>query len=76
MRQAPKDSPTISVRPSGVITLPFGKRISSAATRALPSGSTRTMQVVRGFSPCSKSKPKFPTKARPRASTARNDGIR
>ena len=31
-------SPTISVGPSGVITLPLGKRRSSAATSAVPSG--------------------------------------
>jgi hypothetical protein len=61
VKQPPKDSPTMSVRPSGVMTVPFGKLSSRAATRAEPFGSTCTMQVRCGLPPRSKSKPKFPT---------------
>ena len=39
---APAVSPTISVRPSGVITEPFGNSMSSAAIDAVPSGSIRS----------------------------------
>src|SRR6185312_14537516 len=52
-------SPMMSVRPSGVITVPFGNSRSSAATVTAPSGSTRTMHVVCCGAPCSK--PKLPT---------------
>ena len=69
VRRAALLSPTINVRPSGVMTGPFGKLISSAATHALPSGSTAMMLVLRHGSPAYMSKPKLPTYARPRAST-------
>ena len=36
VRHIPNDSPTTSVEPSGVMTIPFGKRSSSAATRWSP----------------------------------------
>ena len=39
-------SAMISVRPSGVITGPFGKCRSVAATCTLPSGSTRASRAV------------------------------
>ena len=54
-------SPMISVAPSGVITVPFGKRNPSAATAMAPSGSTRTRFAVEGGAPPSRSKPKLPT---------------
>ena len=54
-------SPTMKVLPSGVMTEPFGKPRSSAATRAVPSGSTAITHVVRGDSPAYMSNPKFPT---------------
>ena len=41
-------SPTISVRPSGVITVPFGNFMSVAATWTEPSGSTRASVAVGG----------------------------
>ena len=47
--RAPAVSPTISVRPSGVITEPFGNSISSAATAAVPSGSMRIRLAVDGI---------------------------
>ena len=68
----PIDSATIIVRPSGVITAPFGNFMSSATTVIEPSGSTRVMTAagisarLAGPSPRSsihgsRSKPKLPT---------------
>ena len=68
----PKVSATISVRPSGVMTEPFGKCMPVAATlTTMPSGSTRARRAV-GWSAktalgprlaisASRSKPKSPT---------------
>ena len=44
----PNDSPTMSVEPSGVITMPFGNAMSSAATRCEPSRSTASSDRVDG----------------------------
>ena len=43
--RAAKVSPTISVLPSGVIIVPFGKIRSSAASTTVPSGSTRAIRA-------------------------------
>ena len=51
----------MSVRPSGVMTLPFGNRTSSAATLGVPSGATRMSTVGTGVAPPSRSNPKLPT---------------
>ncbi len=62
-------SPTISVRPSGVMTLPFGNSNPSAATDTSPPAVTRASTVARRGSPVLRSKPKFPTYAVPSDAT-------
>ena len=44
-----KDSDTISVSLSGVMTMPFGNAIPSATFRAVPSGVMSAMTPVGGF---------------------------
>ena len=51
------------------MTLPFGNSRSSATGDTVPSGSTRVSVAVFGSAPAIRSKPKFPTYARPWAST-------
>ena len=51
------------------MTEPFGKARSSAATEALPSGSTRISAAGFGSPPPMRSKPKFPAYARPSDAT-------
>ena len=63
------DSPTISVRPSPVITAPFGNCRSLAATLTRPSGCTSASFAARPLGCACRLKPKFPTYARPAAST-------
>jgi hypothetical protein len=53
-----KDSEMTSVELSGVITIPFGKSMSVATQRAVPSGVTSTMIPGSGGAPPRKSKPK------------------
>ena len=70
VRQPPNDSPTINVEPSGVITIPLGNRISSAATRCAPlATSTASITVGRGDSPAWRSNPNDPMYAVPVALT-------
>ena len=69
MRRPPSVSATTSVRASGRITVPLGNMRSSAATVALPSASTRMMPAGLIGAPDMRSKPKFPTYARPWLST-------
>ena len=57
----PNDSPTIRRRPSGVITLPFGNSMSSAATSTVPSGRTSASAAFWRVPRAQISKPKLPT---------------
>src|SRR3954447_8922029 len=57
-------NPARSLPPPGVIRVPFGNRRPSAATVALPPGSTRTSTVSAGSAPAIRSKPKLPTYTR------------
>jgi hypothetical protein len=59
------DSATISVRPSGVSTMPLGKPSPSATTLAAPSGSTQISAVVQAVAPPMRSNPTLPTHAGP-----------
>src|SRR6478672_13683898 len=61
VNRRPTDSATISVLPSGVMTIPLGKSRSPATTVTVSSGSTRTMTPP--------SRAWDPTYARPRSST-------
>ena len=61
VKRGPKVSPTIKVRPSGVITVPLGNESSSATTRAAPSGVTRISAAGCCSSFWCRSKPKLPT---------------
>ena len=61
LTRQPRVSSTRSVVPSGVMAMPLGKSMSSAATDALPSGSIRTRLVGTGSPPAMRSKPNWPT---------------
>ena len=56
LRRPANDSATTSVEPSGVTTIPFGKSMSPATFRWLPSGATRWIQPGSGAPPPAKSK--------------------
>ena len=57
----PQLSATTRVRPSSVITIPFGNVSSSATTRAVPSVSTSTRLAGSGSARLKWSNPKWPT---------------
>jgi hypothetical protein len=68
----PSVSPTSSVPPSGVITMPLGNCRPSAATDTVPSGSIRFSDAVAASPPPIRSKPKSPTSTCPRSVTTRS----
>ncbi len=69
VRHRPTVSAAISVSPSGVITMPFGNRMPSAATVAVPSACTSMIVDATNGSPLLMSKPDPPTYARPSSET-------